>query len=342
MQVDLSPEEKQTLESAHRKERDGRVKDRLKAVLLSSEGWSVEMISQALRINEATVRTHLNGYVHDRKLKPENGGSISQLNTEQTATLISHLEEKTYVKVVDICTYVKEVYGIEYTVTGMTKWLHRHNFSYKQPKGTPAKADTEQQEAFIKKYNELMKRTPENEPIEFGDGVHPTMATKITCGWIRKGTDKLIKTTASRTRLNLFGSINLVSMDVSVGEYETVDSKAMEQHFFKLRNKYSHAPKIHLILDNGSYNKSLETREAAAKYGIVLHYIPPYSPNLNPIERLWKVLNEHVRNNVTFDNPTQFRNKILEFFDVTWGAIKHSMTDRINDNFQKIVSNSSS
>ena len=37
--------------------------------------------------------------------------------------------------------------------------------------------------------------------ILFGDGVHPTMATKITYGWIRTGTRKPIATTSSRTRL---------------------------------------------------------------------------------------------------------------------------------------------
>jgi hypothetical protein len=55
-------------------------------------------------------------------------------------------------------------------------------------------------------YETLLNTLPEDESIEFGDGVHSTMATKITWGWIRKGTDKPIDTTASRTRINLLGS----------------------------------------------------------------------------------------------------------------------------------------
>jgi transposase len=35
--------------------------------------------------------------------------------------------------------------------------------------------------------------------------------------------------------------------------------------------------------------------EKAKELNIKLHYLPPYSPNLNPIERLWKVMNEHAR-----------------------------------------------
>ena len=39
----------------------------------------------------------------------------------------------------------------------------------------------------------------------------------------------------------------------------------------------------------------------------VLHILPPYSPNLNPIERVWKVMNEHVRNNEVFSSFKKFK-----------------------------------
>ncbi len=75
MKMVLTPEQKQQLEQMHGTERDSRVCDRIKAVLLASEGWSQVMISQALRIHESTVARHLSDYVLSEKLKPENGGS---------------------------------------------------------------------------------------------------------------------------------------------------------------------------------------------------------------------------------------------------------------------------
>ncbi|WP_414437817.1 hypothetical protein [Candidatus Bealeia paramacronuclearis] len=56
----------------------------------------------------------------------------------------------------------------------------------------------------------------------------------------------MISTIASRTRVNLLGSINLETMDVTIAAYETIDSKAMEKHFEALRKKYPKAPKISL------------------------------------------------------------------------------------------------
>ena len=218
----------------------------------------------------------------------------------------------------------------------MNKWLHRQKFSYKKPQGKPSKADPEKQAQFIEYYEELLNTLPEDEPVEFGDGVHPTMATKVTYGWIRTGQTKTIPTTASRTRMNLMGSINLETMQVTIAPYETIDSSAMQQHFKKLRQKYPKARKIHLILDQGPYNTSDETREAAKENGIVLHYLPTYSPNLNPIERLWKVMNEYARNNRFFQTAKEFRKAVLEFFEITWPRIAHDMVDRINDNFQVV------
>jgi transposase len=336
MRIELTEEEKQDLEAHHKRERDGRIKDRIKAVLLFVEGWHQVQIAQALRIRPETVHDHLEDYKASKKLKPENGGSAGSLTCQQTTELITHLENHTYVKVEDICWYIKDAYDVEFTVSGLTSWLHQYRFSYKKPKGTPAKASPEKQAEFIKYYEDLLNTLCEDEPVEFGDGVHPTMATKATYGWIRTGTRKPILTTGSRTRVNLMGSINLETMDVTIGSYETIDSQAMEQHFKKMRKKYPKARKIHLILDQGSYNTSAETKAAAERNGIVLHYLPPYSPNLNPIERLWKVMNEQARNNRFFHSAKEFRKAITHFFEKTWPKIARDMVDRINDNFETL------
>ncbi|EIJ0985741.1 IS630 family transposase, partial [Vibrio vulnificus] len=193
MKIILTPQQKQQLEEMHDSTRDGRVRDRIKAVLLASEGWSQAMISQALRIHESTVARHLSDYVLSEKLKPENGGSQSRLSAGQTMQLIEHLAEKTYFHTHQIVAYVQAEFGVRYTVAGMNKWLHHHGFSYKKPKGVPHKFDPEMQQAFIEHYNETLRNS--EDPVLFMDAVHPTQSTKLSYGWIRKGQDKLIETT---------------------------------------------------------------------------------------------------------------------------------------------------
>jgi len=52
---------------------------------------------------------------------------------------------------------------------------------------------------------------------------------------------------------------------------------------------------INIILDNAGYNRSYEVKEAASKLKIKLIYLPPYCPNLNLIERLWKYFKKKVK-----------------------------------------------
>ena len=106
MKIELSNQKKKQLERMHDSARDGRVRDRIKAVLLASEGWTNAMISQALRIHETTVTRHINDYLQSEKLTPENGGSQSKLDASQTMALIEHLSENTYFHTHQIVEYV--------------------------------------------------------------------------------------------------------------------------------------------------------------------------------------------------------------------------------------------
>ena len=93
---------------------------------------------------------------------------------------------------------------------------------------------------------------------------------------------------------------------------------------------------INLILDQAGYHRSEIVQSEAVKLNIKLYYLPPYSPNLNPIERLWKVMNENTRNNRFFKTAEEFRQSIFGFFTKTLPKIGDSLCSRINDNFQRL------
>lgn len=172
-----------------------------------------------------------------------------------------------------IVEYIQKSFGVEHTQSGVLALLKRIGYSFKKAKGIPSKADSEKQRQFIEEYEELKRTVPEDEPILFGDGVQPTMATKLSFGWIRRGQEYLISTTASRTKMNILGAINLETMQICYQEYEIINSAAMCQFLEKVHQDNHQAKKIHLILDQGSYNKSSETLEAAERLTISCHLI---------------------------------------------------------------------
>ena len=116
----LTAEQRSFLQTQHRTERDSRISDRIKAVLLSDDGWTYRAIAQALFLDEETVSLHVAEFKASEKLKPQNGGSTSQLTAEKIQKLILHLELKTYTKAKDICAFVLETHGVSYSVQGMT------------------------------------------------------------------------------------------------------------------------------------------------------------------------------------------------------------------------------
>ena len=334
--INVTAKEKKSLELRHKQSKDVKECDRIKAVLLRSEGWTLPMISQALRIHESTVARHINDYA-EGKLTIASGGSISILSEEQTEELISHLSIKTYHTTQEITAYISSTYGISYSVPGMNKWLHRNGFSYKKPKGYPYKACKEQQEQFMASYDELKATISPEDGILFMDSCHPSMATKISYGWIKTGECKPIETSASRTRINLVGAINLSKLSKPIiASYTTVDGEAIVDFLHQTRKYSKIKGTIHLILDQAGYHRCESVVNAAEKLNIQLFYLPPYSPNLNPIERLWKVMNEYSRNNIFFKTAEEFRQSINNFFKITLPKIAINLGSRINDNFQRL------
>ena len=163
---------------------------------------------RALRLHETTVVRHIDDFVKKNKLKPENGGSNSYLTSSQTEDVVVHLMQNTYRYAYQIIEYIWQSHEVRFSTSGLNKWLHQQGFSYKQPKGVPHKFDEDKQAAFIEYYNKLKSEVAEDS-IFFMDAMHPTQSTKVSCGWIKKGHDKTIETTGSRTRINLIGAVNL-------------------------------------------------------------------------------------------------------------------------------------
>ena len=264
-------------------------------------------------------------------------GGRSQLNILQQNELKSYLKINTQTKAKDIVLYIKKQYKISYSVIGVTKLLHRLGFSYKKPKVIPGKADYDKQKEFLNTYKEIKSELKNNDQLYFLDSTHPQHNTTLSYGWILKGheNDKFIKTNTGRERLNLSGAFSLNIHQAVVRSEKTINSTAI----IKLLNrliKLQPDGKIHLILDNASYYHADIIRDwKSHHYRVKFHFLPPYSPNLNLIERLWRFFHQKVTNNHYFETYAEFKNTSLKFFK-NLGKYKKELSTLMTDNFQLI------
>ena len=138
--------------------------------------------------------------------------------------------------------------------------------------------------------------------------------------------------------MHFIGALALEGMNVFAQEFATVDADSMIT-FFKALEASSEARAIHIICDNGRSNKNKKVEEYLKTSKIQVHYLPPYSPNLNPIQRLWRVLRERKTYNKCYEKCADCKKEIRGFFFEEIPKIRNELMSRITDNFQRIKLN---
>src|SRR5215472_13401858 len=103
--------------------------------------------------------------------------------------------------------------------------------------------------------------------------------------------------------------------------------------FLKKLENSSSAKTIYVIMDNARANKNKKIEEFLKTSKIKIRYLPPYSPNLNPIERLWKLMREKKIYNRYYESSVTFFQEIRSFFKDEVPKMAHTWSARINDNF---------
>ena len=148
-----------------------------------------------------------------------------------------------------------------------------------------------------------------------------------------KGERKEIPTTSYQKRLNFIGGICLNGYRFTFQQFDAVNASTICDFLWKLRQANPGKFEVHVIWDNARYHRNAEVTEFAKELGIKLHYLPPYSPNLNPVERVWKLMHESVRYNQYYGKFSEFAEATLGFFKGI-GMMKNILRERITDNFQ--------
>jgi transposase len=116
-----------------------------------------------------------------------------------------------------------------------------------------------------------------------------------------------LRTNSGRNRLNVLGAYSPDDRDlISLEGRESCDGERVAQLLHKIRAA-NPGKRLLLVLDNAPYNHSASVKEAALALRIELLYLPPYSPNLNLIERFWKFLKGKVARNRYHPTFAEFR-----------------------------------
>ena len=313
----LTPAELKALREEHKQMAYRTDAYRINAIILLGTGWTQAQVSEALLLDERTIRRYVRAYRKggiEKLLEVRFQGSQCHLTQEQIKRLDNHLQENLYTHVRDIRQYIQTAFGVTYSISGVTQLLKRMEFVYKKPKHVPGKADRNAQKDFIQQYEDLKKSKRPDDPIYFADAAHPQHNSVPAYGWIKKGQEAEIKANCGRQRLNINGAIDVASFQVLTRFDDTINAESTINLFKQLERKHRKAKTIYVIADNARYYRSRDVKAYLQTSRIRLIFLPAYSPNLNLIERLWKHFRKVVMHNRYYQSFADFTEAAEAFF----------------------------
>lgn len=134
-------------------------------------------------------------------------------------------------------------------------------------------------------------------------------SNRIT-SWSTKGTAISYSGYRYGTALNCFGSFNLHDSHLISSFHDKGNALETVEHFKIVRKYYGNKPIVYLI-DNASWHKTKKVKEYCQENDITLLFLPPYSPEYNPIERVWGYLKSKVKN-IYFATAKKFTDFIID------------------------------
>lgn len=174
--------------------------------------------------------------------------------------------------------------------------------------------------------------------VFYVDAAHPVMGFHSGQVWSK---DPIyVRTSSGRTRMNILGAINAVSHELfSLTTTDYIKAVTVVELLKFLREELP-GKRIHLILDNARYQRCKLVEKKAKKYNIHLLFLPPYSPNLNLIERFWKLLKKQVLSGQWYKTKKEFMEAIYNFIDqVNQGDFDKQIHAIMKPKFQTLKTN---
>jgi transposase len=353
--LNLSDTEIIQLKKIHKYTRNNSMKEnRIRTVLLYNKDKSFKDIREILLIERTTVKRYIDEFTKYRmkSIDFEDGrktksGNKEKLSEDEKAEIIQYLEDNIVSYAQEIQQIIKDKFDITYSLSGATHLLHSLEYSYKKVIAIPQKGNNdkkiEEQRKFEKEYKELKEKKNDEDKIYFLDGVHPTHNMKIGYAWSKKGEDKIVETNTGRDRVNLNGAYDVENGEVITLQSDRVNAQSTIKLIDKiLENNSDSNGKIYLFSDNAKYYRAVLLRETLEKekYSrIVLDFLPSYSPNLNPIERVWKFFKNLILKHKFYKTFKEFKEVIDDFFGEKITFLKERLKIYASDNFHILSRN---
>ena len=305
------PTVKTALRRMLKKTNDKRLSIRIRIVLMNFGGHRVSLIAETVECSTKTVRRVVNRFVeqgiaglYDRRedngdLKLEEGylGRLKEI-VDLSPREFGYLRP-TWTRELLVEVMVRETVIRIHPAT-MSRALKTIKARRGRPRPTVGCPWSKWAKTHrINQLKRLQERLKPGEILVYEDEVDIHLNPKIGLDWMNCGTQKEVLTPGQNKKRYLAGALNAENSELVVVEGERKNSDLFLKLLEKIKRKYADAKRIYVILDNYRIHSSKIVNAALAHHlsNITLEFLPPYCPNENRIERVWKDLHDQVTRN---------------------------------------------
>jgi transposase len=313
--IRLTPDDRNTLLDHYRRDPDPQVRLRAHILLLLAGGYPWATVAAVLftspdTIARWTTRFRLGGVgeVLGRPRGPGRSAAWAWVAVVVAWVLTRRPAEFGFARSRWSCeamaVVLREDHATPVSRETVRRWLRESGLVWRRPRPALRPKDP-QREAKLAALRALLLALPADETAVFMDEVDINLNPKVGRMWMRYGEQAPVETPGTNEKRYLAGSIHWRTGRVFLTEGLPREGRSAGlfcRHLDDLRRALRHYRVIHVVCDNARTHKperSRAVKEYLAEWGgrVVLHYLPTYAPECNPVERVWWRLHEAVTRN---------------------------------------------
>ncbi len=217
--------------------------------------------------------------------------------------------------------WIKNKFKVRIGVERIRQILHEIGFVIIKPSYRFVLADKIARKRFLQRIKSVFSKFNSGDVMLFQDEAsvkqHPTLSAR----WMLRGTKQYVNTLGNHAKVSIFGAINHTLGKVYHMKSKTMNGKTFMKFMNRLLSSHK-GKKLFLVIDNAPWHTSLEVGKFIKKNKkrLEILWLPPYSPDFNPIEHLWKYMRDNVSHNTFFSTIEELKNVLSEFFKKTYST----------------------
>lgn len=337
--IEVGKEEQDRLRYERYNHPDPRVQRKMDSVLLKSCGLSHKDICKIVGISTRTLPRYLHEYQKGgiQRLKQCNYRRPRSGLAQHNETLQEYFEQHPPSTIKEARAKIEELTGVKRSVSQVRRFM-KQSLGLRRLKvaAIPAKADADKQKAFQRDELEpRLKLAAEGKRhVYFVDASHFVFA--VFLGFVWTNVRRFIRAPSGRKRFNVLGALDAVTHElITITNTTYINAESVCQLLWRIAEKAGGIP-VTLVLDNARYQRCKVVTALAVTLKFELLYLPPYSPNLNLIERFWKFVKKECLYSKYYSTFEDFKEAISECIAQSGTKHKDDLDSLLTHKFQTL------